>query len=505
MVRDVWKIFLAILLLAAPLGTMAQEPLARTEEKTGEPAGSVPKEESSVTEHTLRIGNQTIPYRATAGTILLKNPKGEPTALVFSTSYARTDVTALDKRPLVFLFNGGPGASSIWLHMGVFGPRRVVTRDADFTPPAPYELVDNASTLLDTADLVFVDPVGTGFSHAVGKSQNKDFYGVDPDVQSLGQFVSTYVSRNNRWNSPKFLIGESYGTFRAAVLGNYLQSEYGMYLNGVVLISSLWQFGSQGDLQYVSALPTFAATAWYHRLLDHRPAELTPFLDQVRRFAETEYASALMKGSRLDTATRSELARKLSEYTGLSEAYLLKANLRVNSGQFFAELQRSRGLNTGRFDTRVSGLNQNLLGEYPSSDPSFDSVLGPFTAAFNAYVRTTLKFGQDMTYHTFSSGSDGGSWDFKHDGNSSPNAGKDLAEAILANPLLQVQVECGFYDLATPFFSAEYAVDHLDLPAPLRPNIHLDYYEAGHMMYLHPADLVKLKQNVGAFIERAAH
>jgi len=493
------SLFVALFLLhVAVLGVCAQEKQEK-EEKSAEPPVVIPKEESSVTEHTIRIGGQNIPYKATAGMLLLKNAKDEPTALVYSTSYTRSDVKDMSQRPIAFIYNGGPGSSSICLHMGAFGPRRVVTINADSTPPAPYKLSDNASSLLDKADLVFIDPVGTGFSHAVGKAQNKDFYGVDPDVKSLAQFITTYISRNDRWNSPKVLIGESYGTFRSAVLSNYLQSENGVYLNGIVLISSILQFSPMGDMNYISLLPTYAASAWYHKVLQGQPEDLNTFLDETRHFAETEYASALMKGARLSGAEKTDLAKKLVRYTGLNEDYLLKANLRVNGGQFLAELQRSRGLTTGLYDTRFSGFAVDLLAEYPRSDPQSDAITGAFTGAFNAYVRNELKFGQDKTYHTFDNHESGGEWEIKHN-----DAGPDLVQAMLRNPRLQVEVENGLYDVVTPFFATEYAMEHLGLPEKLQKNIHLQYYEAGHMMYVREEDLIKLKNNVGRFIENAS-
>jgi len=498
------SLFAALLFLQfAPLGMYAQEKQEK-EEKPAEPPSAAPKEEASVTEHTIRIGEQNIPYKATAGVILLKNAKDEPTALVYSTSYTRSDLKDMRQRPIAFIYNGGPGSSSIWLHMGAFGPRRVVTMNADSTPPAPYKLADNASSLLDKADLVFIDPVGTGFSHAVGKAQTKDFYGVDPDVKSLAQFITNYISRNDRWNSPKFLIGESYGTFRSAALSNYLQSENGVYVNGIVLISSILQFSPMGDMTYISLLPTYAASAWYHKVLQDRPENLNVLIDEARHFAETEYASALMKGARLSATEKGDLSKKLARYTGLSEDYLLKANLRVNSGQFLAELQRSRGLTTGVYDARFSGFAVNLLSEYVTSDAQSDAITGAFTGAFNSYVRNELKFGQDKMYHTFDNHEGGGEWEMKHNGNTFPDAGHDLVQAMLRNPLLQVEVENGLYDVVTPFFATEYAMEHLGLPEKLQKNIHLQYYEAGHMMYVREEDLIKLKNNVGSFIENSS-
>ncbi len=420
----------------------------------------------------------------------------------------------LSLRPLAFVYNGGPGAASIWLHMGAFGPRRVATVNAEPTPPAPYKLTDNANSLLDKTDLVFLDPVGTGFSHAVGKSQDKDFWGVDSDVKSLAQAITTYVGRNDRWNSPKFLIGESYGTFRSAALSNYLQSHDGMDFNGIVLISSVLDLGTLSfnpgeDMTYVFYLPSYAATAWYHKMLPPRDESLQVFLQEARQFAVTEYAGALMKGSKLTASEKSDMAKKLSRYTGLSEDYLVKADLRVNLPQFMKELQRSRGLTTGRLDARFSGYSYDLLGEYAQEDPQSNAITGAYTATFNTYLRDELKFGQDKKYRT---GSDeaGNTWDWKHrTGDNfgfpgSPNVEGDLIQALLSNPHLQVEVENGLYDLATPFFATEYTMEHLGLPEKLQKNIRLQYYDAGHMMYLRDEDLTKLKANVAAFLDSAA-
>ena len=505
---------LALPLCAFTTSVRAQEKDAKPAEKSAEAASTPPKEESSVTEHSIKIGGQTIPYKATAATILLKNEKDEPIALLYSTAYTRSDVKDPSQRPIAFVYNGGPGSASVWLHMGSFSPKRVVTVNADATPPAPYKLTDNANCLLDKTDLVFVDPVGTGFSHAVGKSQDKDFWGVDQDVKSLAQFISTYVSRNNRWNSPKFLIGESYGTFRSAALSNYLQSRDGMDFNGIVLISSVLDLGTISfnpgeDMPYVFYLPSYAATAWYHKVLKDRPDNLSAFLEEARHFAQTGYLDALVKGSKLGASEKAEVAKQLSRYTGLSEDYLIKADLRVNLPQFMKELQRSRGLTTGRLDARFSGYSYDLLGEFAEYDPQDTSITGPFTAAFNNYVRDELKFGQDKVYHTGSDDANN-NWDWKHHTGEnfgfpgSPNVEGDLIQAMLTNPHLQIEVENGLYDLATPFFATEYTMEHLGLPAKLQKNIHLQYYDAGHMMYVRDEDLAKLKANVAAFIEGAS-
>jgi carboxypeptidase C (cathepsin A) len=520
--KKFWKVSSVVCLfaLSGAYCAAAQQPQAAP------PAGAPPaaatpaadaaaaKEESSVTEHTIKVGGQSIAYKATVGSIQIKNDAGEATALIFYTAYTKSDVKELSQRPVAFIYNGGPGSASIWLHMGAFGPRRVITKDADYTPPAPYQVADNANTLLDHTDMVFVDPVGTGFSHAVGKSQNKDFWGVDPDVHSIGQFVELYVSRNDRWNSPKFLIGESYGTFRSAALANYLQSRESMSINGIVLISSVLDLGTisfppGSDLSYILYLPSYAATAWYHKMLKDRPADLNVFLADARKFAAGEYANALMKGSRLTPAERSDIAKKLSHFTGLSEDYLLKADLRVVLPQFTAELQRSRGLITGRLDSRFSGLNYDPLSEYGQSDPQSDATSSAYVAIFNTYVRNELKFGQDKKYNPLNYQANG-AWTWTHQGTGgfgfpgAPNTEQDLIQAMLSNPHLKVEVENGLYDLATPFFESEYTMEHLGLPEKLLKNIQQKYYEAGHMMYVRDEDLAKLKANIAAFIENAS-
>jgi len=485
-----------------------------TEAKPTTPEAPPPKEESSVTDHTIKIGSQTIPYKATASTTLIKDDKGEPTASIFTIAYTRSDVKDMSQRAIAFVYNGGPGSSAIWLHMGAFGPRRVLTTDAGPTPPAPFKLVDNADSLLDKTDLVFIDPVGTGFSKAVGKAKDKDFWGIDQDVKSLAQLIATYVSRNGRWNSPKFLIGESYGTFRSAALGDYLQNHNGMYFNGIVLISSVLDlrtisFNPGDDMPYVYYLPSYAATAYYHKVLKDAPSDLNAFLAEARQFACTEYAAALMKGADISAPEKSDIARKVSHFTGLSEDYLIKANLRVNLPQFMAELQRSRGLSTGRLDARFSGPQPDLLAEYAEYDPQSNAVDGAFTAAFNNYVREDLKFGKDLTYNAESEDANR-QWDWKRTKHErdfgfpgAPNVEEDMVEALVTNPHLQVEVENGIYDLATPFLATEYTMKHLDLPENLRKNIHLQYYDAGHMMYLHEADLAKLKANVASFLDSA--
>jgi carboxypeptidase C (cathepsin A) len=493
----------------APPEREAKGPDGKAAEKC-DPATT--KEEVSVTDHAIRIGGQTIPYKATASTTLLKDEKGEPAGLMYSVAYTRSDVKDLTTRPVAFLYNGGPGSATMWLHMGAFGPRRVYTVDGQFTPPAPYKLVDNAESLLDKTDLVFIDAMGTGYSHAVCKAQPKDFYGIDEDVEAFAQFIVTYLSRNDRWNSPKFLIGESYGTFRSAALGNYLQNHDTVHLNGIVLISSVLDLSSLtftpgDDRPYVFYLPSYAAVAWYHKVLKDRPPDLAAFIDEARKYAQGEYAAALYKGAALSAAEKAAVAKRVSYFTGLSEDYLMKADLRVNLSQFRAELQRKEGLTTGRIDARFTGYTYDLLEENAQGDPEGPAVGGAFTALLNEYSHDELKFGKDKVYHNSAGAFGGWNWVRKDQRRfgfpGAPNVDQDLAQAMITNPKLLVQVENGYYDLATPFFATEHTMEHLGLPEALQKNIKLDYYTAGHMMYLHDQDRANLHDHIASFIDRA--
>ncbi len=505
----------------------AQQPPAKVQAletpQAPPPAPAAPvKEEWSVTDHVLHVRGQALPYRASAGTTLLTNDAGEPIGLMYSVAYTRSDVKDLNARPVSFFYNGGPGSASLWLHMGAFGPRRVSTVDASFTPPAPYALVDNAETLLDKTDLVFIDAMGTGFSRIMGKGVPGSFYGVDEDARAFAQFIRTYITRNRRWNSPKFLMGESYGTFRSAAVGNLLQARDSIHLNGIVLISSVLDmasitFGPGDDRPYIYYLPSYAAVAWYHKALKDRPTELEPFLAEARRFAQGEYAAALFKGAALPAAEKQAVAAKLSGFTGLSVEYLLKADLRVPLGQFNVELARDRGLTTGRIDARFTGYTRDILAQNAQGDPEGPAVGGAFTAMVNTYNLEELKFGADKTYYNSIQGVR--EWNWQHQALSggfpgapsgrggffpgAPNVQGDLAMAMITNPRLLVQVENGIYDMATPFFATEFTMAHLGLPEALRANLKLNYYESGHMMYLHDESRVKLHDNIAAFIDRA--
>lgn len=491
--------------LSADASARAQEPAPAAPAQTQEG----PKEEWSTTQHSLRLGGQTIPYSARAGTTTIRNDDGETTGLMYSVSYVRTDVSDPGARPVAFLFNGGPGSASMWLHMGSVGPKRVVTTNGQYTPPAPYSVVDNSETLLHRTDLVFIDAMGTGFSRIAGKGAEKDFYGVDGDANAFAQFITTWLSRNGRWNSPKFIIGESYGTFRAAVVANVLQQR-GVHLNGLNLLSmvldlSTLTFAPGDDRPYIYYLPSYAAVAWYHKALPNRPASLEQWVDEARRYAVTDYAAALMQGSALTEAEMTAVAKRLSAFTGLSEDFLKRADLRPTLGQFNAELMRSRRLTAGRIDARFAGDTFNQLTENAENDPFNAAVSSAYTAAVNHYTRDVLKFGGDRPYRNTNGA--GAHWNWTRQGGGfffpgAPNVQGDLVQAMIANPNMVVQVENGYYDMATPFFPAEFTMTHLRIPPRLQKNITLNYYEAGHMMYLRDEDRVALRDNLVAFIER---
>ena len=514
---------LASLTLAAALEAQrpsrAQRPQAQEQPTTapgdtarqavGAPGGA-PREESSVTQHTIRIGGQTIAYKATSATMLLRDTAGAPIGSLYYTAYTRNDAGDASRRPLSFIYNGGPGSASMWLHMGAFGPRRIVTAEAAPTPPPPYQLVDNEGSLIDVTDMVFIDPIGTGFSKPVGKGMGRDFWGVDEDARSLTEFVYQYVSRNGRWNSPKYLIGESYGTTRSAVLVNRLQSRENMDFNGVVLISSVLdfetlQFAPGHDISYVLYLPSYAATAAYHHAIP-QPANLVAFLDTARQWAMGPYLDALNKGSSLPAAERAEVLRRLSAYTGLSQEYLDRANLRVNLAQFNQELNRSKGMVSGRLDSRFLGPEFNLLSERSEYDPQSEAISSAYMTAINSYLRDELKFpAGDQRY----SGGGGVQWNWNREPQgggrggffrSATYVGSDLANALVSNPNLRVEIENGYYDMATPFFATEYTMDHLGVNPELRSHVTLKYYEAGHMMYVHVPELMRLKASIAAFI-----
>ena len=463
-----------------------------------------PEEKSSQTKHTFKLDGKEIRYTATAGTILLKQEDDSPKASVFYVAYTKDDVSDASQRPITFTFNGGPGSASVWLHLGAFGPRRVQMGDAGSLLPPPYKLVDNEASLLDVTDLVFIDPVSTGYSRAVPGESSKQFHGVQEDVQSVADFIRLYATRNKRWSSPKFLAGESYGTTRAAGLSGYLQQRYGMYLNGIVLISSILnfetaEFDTGNDLPYILYLPTYTAIAWYHKKLGgDLQGDLQKAIDESRKFSTGEYADALMAGDVLPAARRSETAQKLARLTGLSAEYIDRANLRIEIQRFTKELLRSERRTIGRIDARFTGIDSDAAGETPEFDPSIAAIIGPYAGMLNDYVRNDLKFDSDLPYEVLTGRVR--PWNYAPYENKYVNVAETLRSAMTQNPFLHVFVAKGYYDLATPFFAADYTFDHLGLDPTLRSHLSGDYFEAGHMMYVHPASMTKLKQDIAKFI-----
>ncbi|GAC1634450.1 MAG: peptidase S10 [Candidatus Acidiferrum sp.] len=491
---------------------MAQQPGGEKPAEKGEKSAEKPKDEKKapedktvLTKHSVKIGGQEIKYTATAGTMVLKLEDGTPKASIFYVAYTKDDIADLTKRPITFAFNGGPGAGSLWLHIGALGPRRVEMGDVGNLLAPPYKLVDNEASILDVTDIVFIDPVTTGFSRPVPGEADKQFHGVQEDVQSVGDFIRLWATRNRRWGSPKLLAGESYGTTRAAGLSGYLQQRYGMYLNGIVLISAILnfqtaEFDTGNDLPYILYLPTYTAIAWYHKKL---PGDLQGDLQKAiadsKAYATGEYADALMKGDTLAAAKRAEVAQKLSRLTGISADYIERADLRIEIQRFDKELMKSERRTVGRLDGRFTGIDADAAGEQPDYDPSLAAIVGPYTAMLNEYVRGELKFESDLPYE-FLTGRVR-PWNYAPYENRYVNVAETLRRAMTQNPFLRVFVGKGYYDLATPFFAADYTMDHLGLDPTLRPHISGGYYEAGHMMYVHHDSLVKLKQDVAQFIQ----
>lgn len=481
------------------------------------------KDNIITTNHTVTISGREIQYTATAGTMVLKeesekggegkneNEGEKPKAQIFFVAYTLDrdesvpDAEHRQRRPVTFSFNGGPGSSSVWLHLGLLGPRRVEMGDVGNLLPPPYRLVDNEFSLLDATDLVFIDPVTTGYSRAVEGENPKQFYNFEKDISSVGDFIRLYTTRYNRWTSPKFLIGESYGTTRSAGLSGYLQDRHGMYLNGIMLISSILNFQTArftpgNDLPYVLFLPTYTATAWYHGKLDAElQRDLGNTLDEVEAFAAGEYASALLKGDALPKSEHEQIVKKLARYTGLNPEYIKQTNLRVEIMRFTKELQRDIRRTTGRLDTRFTGIDRDAAGETWEFDPSLAAITGPYTATLNDYVRAELQFESDLPYEILTSRV--WPWGYDNVQNQYLNVAETLRKAMTTNPFLKVLVANGYYDLATPYFATIYTFDHMDLDESLRDNYSMTFYEAGHMMYVHMPSLEKLRDDLAAFVK----
>jgi carboxypeptidase C (cathepsin A) len=528
---------LAAALLSIPMRGHAQEDTAQRDTSGRKSAAALkrmaepPPAPDAITRGTVN----GIAYTATAGTITVgatdaddaelgpdgnpepgselalnapKDPKdAPPTARMFYVAYIKSGVRPED-RPITFFYNGGPGSATMWLHMGSLGPKHVVTAGDTHLAGAPYTLIDNPYTLLDVSDLVFIDMPGTGFGRLLGKDPGKAFWGLDQDASAFTRFIARFLSKYGRWNSPKYLFGESYGTTRSAVLAADLQRR-SIDLNGVMLLSQIFNFSTSidfppddptSDLSCELGLPTFAATAWYHKKLPQQPAALEPFLTEVEQFAIGPYAHALAEGTDVGASEAQQVAEKLHEYTGLSAAYWIKARLRVDGGEFRKMLQDSTDVTTGRLDTRFSGPDLDPLSETGQYDPQSAAISSAYVSLFNDYVRKVLKYGEGQTYLP-SALFNGAHWQWREtNSEAGANVSGDLARAMKLNPRLKVMVNGGYFDLATPFYTAEYEDKHLPIPQSLAKNIQYDWYESGHMVYVRDESLKQLHDRAAAFI-----
>jgi carboxypeptidase C (cathepsin A) len=455
------------------------------------------------TKHSITIAGKVINYTATTGYMHMKADTGKVLAKIFFTYYSKDDEDGA-KRPVTFTFNGGPGSASLWLHMGGVGPKRVVLKDDGTATAAPYSYVPNEFSWLDKTDLVFIDPVSTGYSRAVGEPASK-YHGYVEDIKSVGDFVRNFLGRYDRWASPKFLAGESYGTTRAAGLSKFLQDEHRIYINGVILISAVLNFGTNdynigNDLPRALYIPSYTAAAWYHKklapALQARP--IADVLKESEQWAIGPYATALIKGGWMSEAEKSAIAEKMAYYTGLSKELCLQANLRLDENRFYKALRRGDGLSIGRLDARFTGRNLDDAGEYVDFDPSFANIDGPFTATINDYLSKELKFTDEKVYNVFG---EVYPWSYKNVQNKYLNVAESLRDAMAKNPNLKVYLGCGYYDFATPYFTAVYDIEHMFLRPEQRSRVDIKYYESGHMYYIHKPSLIQFKKDIDSFFD----
>lgn len=465
----------------------------------------LPKEESIVASRYLTIGANDISYQTTVGTQLLTDSLGNPKASIFYVAYTKDDPQKLSHRPITFCFNGGPGSASVWLHLGVLGPKRIDIDEEGKIAKQPYRLVDNPYSILDETDLVFIDPVSTGFSRAIPGEDAKQFHGFEKDIESVAEFIRLYITRNDRWSSPKFLAGESYGTTRASGLAQELHDKHHLYLDGLILISSVLNFqtihfSAGNDLPYILFLPTYTATALYHHKLDlELQTDEKKTLKEVERFAFGEYAQALMYGDRLEKEKRDAVLEKLERYTGISKDYIDRSGLRMHILRFAKEILKDERKTVGRFDSRLKGIDLDLCNDIFEFDPSFENIVGAFTATFNNYIRSDLNWKSDEEYKILANVQP---WDYSVATNQFLDVGDKLREVMSKNTMLDVFVASGYYDLATPYFATEYTFSHLGLDPSLQDHITIELYEGGHMMYLYHPSLVKLKADLSKFIKQ---
>ncbi|MFD7655224.1 S10 family peptidase [Actinosynnema sp. NPDC059797] len=473
----------------------------------------LPADDLVTTQHSITVKRRKVNYTATTGRVVLRKEvltDGKfdghlPKAEVFVTAYT-LDGADPSRRPVTFAFNGGPGSSSVWLHLGLLGPRRVVSGDVGELVPPPYDLVDNPETLLAHSDLVFIDPVSTGYSRAVKGEKPEAYHGFQGDLESVGEVIRLWTSRNGRWLSPKFLAGESYGTLRAAGLAEHLQNRHGMYLNGLMLISSVLDFttldfSDNNDVPHPLFLPTYAAIAHYHGL--HGDRSLEDVLADAEDFASRDYPWALARGSRLTDEERASAVARLAALTGLSEDYVDRVDLRIEHVRFFTELLRARRKVVGRLDSRFTGPEHDHGREHFSQDPSYAAILGPYTAALNHYVRTDLEYENDLPYEILTGNVR--PWSYKEFEGTHVSVADKLSAAMRANPHLKVHIAYGYYDGATPYYAAEHVVAHLRIPRELHANIESAYYPAGHMMYVHEPSRVRQSKDLAAFVQSASN
>ncbi len=497
--------YLCTMILLSMFGGAA---FAQEEDVADKNAEEKPEAEAVTTQHSVRIDGKTIRYTATAGLALINNDEDEPNGLFGYTAYIRDGVEDTSKRPILFAYNGGPGSASIWLHMGVLGPRRIPVVDTKVTGPAPFGAVNNEFSILDVADLVMMDPVGTGYAKPAGEGTGEDFWGVDQDIEASSQFIVRFVTDNDRWNSPKFVLGESYGGIRTGGVAYKLLTDYGMGLNGVILVSPFMDAAAARDrfaidLPHALYLPTLAATAWYHNALSDRPDDLAAFVREVEQFAVNEYAPALMKGAILSAGERASVISKLAAYTGLSEEYWDHSDLRVSHFHFTQELLRDQDVTVGRIDSRFKGRSIDRVGATMQYDPFMSGVAPAFTAGFMHYYTNDLGFKKERDYVV--SGGLYTDWDWLHTLPSGQktlitNTAIDLATTMTLYPHMKVLIQQGYFDLATPHFVMQYVVNHMDLDQEQRARIEIAMYEAGHMMYVHPPSLAKYKADLAKFV-----
>lgn len=491
------------------MATMLVATPAAAQEKQGKKeGGETPKHEITTRERNGVIAGRNLDYEVTTGTLAVTTDEGKPRANMFFIAYTTGDPEQRAQRPVTFCFNGGPGSSSVWLHMGMLGPRRVKLPADPVSTPPPAGVIDNPYSLLDVTDLVFIDPVSTGFSRPAEGVEKKEFHGYQQDLRSVGEFIYLYLSRFDRWSSPKFLLGESYGTLRAAGLAGHLQSTYNLDLNGIVLVSSVIdfqtiRFGTPNDLPYILFLPSYTATAWYHKRLDEslQGKPLKDVLAEVKKFATTDYTLALMAGDTLSDERFDAIAKQLALYTGLSADFVRRANLRVSMSRFAKELMRDEDRTVGRFDSRYRGIDRDSAGESYDYDPSAAAVFGAFTSAVNQYLREELEFEREQVYEILTGNVH--PWSYSTFENRYVSATETLRSAMVKNPHLKVLVANGYYDLATPYFASVYTFNHLGLPKHLRGNVELTFYTGGHMMYVDEPSLKQLRDDLVRFYQNA--